>query len=133
MTVLKSKRNISTVQFLQTARELQVYLIKQSVKMPKRYTFIINNKIADLATKIFIEAKSANSIYPINKEEVQIRRNHINAAIASLYSLISMIDLAKEIFNLEERVMIKSMALISEELKLLKALKNKDRERFRDL
>ena len=35
MSVLKSKRGESAVQFLETARELEIYTIKQCAKFPK--------------------------------------------------------------------------------------------------
>ena len=132
MSVVSSNRSESSMQFIQTARELQIYMIKCSVKSPKRYTFIINNEIAKLGNEIFMNAKYANSIYPTNQDELQIRINYIDRAVGSLYNLISMLDTAKEVFGIEDKIMVKAMGLITEELKLLKALKKSDKEKYKN-
>ena len=115
------------MQFLATARELQITVIKTAVKWPTRYTFFITNNIVQLATQVHIEAKFANSIYAQVDEEWQIRRNHINNAIGALENLASQIDIAKEMFPIETKKEEAIMALIDKELKLLKALKTSDR------
>lgn len=45
MSVLKSQRGESAVQFLDTARELEIYTIKTCAKFPKRYMFLITKDI----------------------------------------------------------------------------------------
>lgn len=52
MSVLKSKRGESAVQFLDTARELEIYTIKQCARFPKRFMFLITKEIVDLATRV---------------------------------------------------------------------------------
>lgn len=46
MSVPKGKRGESDVEFLRTARELQLYTIKKCVSFPKRYTFYVSQPIA---------------------------------------------------------------------------------------
>lgn len=48
MSVLKSQRGESTVQFLDTARELEIYTIKTCAKFPKRYMFLITKTLSRL-------------------------------------------------------------------------------------
>lgn len=83
------------MQFLETAYNLQVHIIKMCVKFPKRYTFFVTNNIVDLATKCHMNVKSANTIYPQNEHELQLRKDYINAAICDLQNLISQLDIAK--------------------------------------
>jgi len=79
MSVLKSKRGESAVQFLETARELEIYTIKQCAKFPKRFMFLITNDIVSLAKSVYNDVKSANSIYPTNSAEVQFKHKlHYN-------------------------------------------------------
>lgn len=73
MSVLKSKRGESTMQFIETARELEVYTIKQCAKFPKRFMFLITKDLIDLAKSVYNNTKSANSIYPTNINELQMR------------------------------------------------------------
>lgn len=53
MSVLKSQRGESAVQFLDTARELEIYTIKQCAKFPKRYMFLITKDIVALASAVY--------------------------------------------------------------------------------
>ena len=49
MAVLKSNRNESQLQFLDTARELGIFTLRNCVKFPKRYTFFITTEIVRLS------------------------------------------------------------------------------------
>ena len=48
MSVYKSKRGASSAQFVETARKLQVHTLEQCLKVPKRYTFYLTQKIMDM-------------------------------------------------------------------------------------
>ena len=74
MSVLKSKRGESAMQFIETARELEIYTIKQCAKFPKRFMFLITKDLVELTKTIYNNAKSANSIYPTNTNELEMRR-----------------------------------------------------------
>lgn len=74
MSVIKSKRSESNMEFVHTARELQIYTIRKCVNFPKRYTFYVSQPIAASATRIHQYAKMANSIYPTNQRESQMRQ-----------------------------------------------------------
>ncbi len=135
MAVLKKDRNESNVQFLDTARRLEIFSLRTCAKFPKRYTFLITSEIAQLSRSIYNNVKSANSIFPVNKSEVQLRRDFFTKANCDLQCLISQLDIAKEMFGEE----IKSgtwcqwLDLIEEEAKLISAIKKIDRERYKDL
>ena len=134
MTVIRSKRDISELEFLYTARELQVYTIRKCVNtIPKRYTFFIAQHLADSATAIYVNTKKGNSIYPVNQHEVQIRRDYFLKAYAELQSLVSQIELSYEIIRYDQSVMQEWAALIAKELKLISGMLKKDRERFKNL
>lgn len=133
LSVIKSKRTTSDMQFLKTARDLQIYTIRKCVGFPKRYTFYVSQSLAAIATRIYEDVKRANSIYPLNQHEAQIRRDYLLHANAELYNLVSQIEVAYELFQFEERIMEGWMAMVDEELRLLKALMKKDRERYRSL
>lgn len=133
MSVLKSKRGESAMQFLETARELEVYTIRQCARFPKRFMFLITKDIVALS-------KAANSVYPTNAAEVQVRRNYLIAANCELQCLISQLDIAREFVRstadnkpIQSGVWQKWVDLITSEVKLISALKNKDKERFKAL
>ena len=51
--VLKSQRGESSVQFIETARELVIFTRKCCLKMPKRYTFFGEQTICNLADDVY--------------------------------------------------------------------------------
>ena len=110
MSVPKFKRNESPMQFLDTARELEIYTIQR--------------------WSIYNNVKSANSVYPTNREESQIRVNFLIQAVCDLQCLASQLDIAKGIVQHNEKdkpikpsVWEEWARLISTELKLVVALK----------
>lgn len=132
MAVLKQKRNESNLQFLDTARQLEIYTLKHCVKFPKRYTFLITTEIVRLSQSVYNKVKAANSIFPSGEMEIKMRREFLTQANCDLQCLISQLDVAKEMFGTE----VKSnawcgwMDLIEAEAKLIASVKKRDKERF---
>ena len=133
MSVVRSKRGESDMEFVHTARELQIYTIKKCISFPKRYTFYISQPISEEATHIHQLVKMANSIYPLNAHEAQMRRDYLLRANAELNSLISQIEVAHELFGLEHNVMKFWMDIVDREIRLVKGTLKKDRERYKNL
>ena len=135
MSVLKKDRGESAVQFLETARNLEIFTLRACAKFPKRYTFLITAEIAQLSRSIYNNVKSANSIFPTNQSEVQMRRNFFTKANCDLQCLVSQLDVAKVMFAEEVKAGIwcQWMDLIEEEAKLISAIKKIDKERYKDL
>ena len=58
MSVLKSQRGLSEMEFLNNARKLEMYTIRRCVNtIPKRYTFYIGQNLASITTSIYANAK----------------------------------------------------------------------------
>ena len=133
MSVIKSKRNESEMEFVHTARQLQIHTIQKCVGFPKRYTFYVSQPIANCATRIHEYVKCANSIYPTNQHEVQMRRDYMLRANAELNSLVAQIKVANELFGLEADKMKYWMDIVEQEIRLVKGAIKKDRERYKDL
>lgn len=140
LQVLQSQRGESTMQFVDTARELEIYTIKQCAKFPKRFMFLITKDIVSLATSVYNNVKAANSIYPTTAVEAQKRKDYIIAANCGLQCLISQLDIAREFIHqtgnnkpIKSNVWQGWIDLITREAKLLSSLKNSDKERFKNL
>jgi len=134
MSVIKSKRSESQMEFLATARKLQAFTIHKCVNaVPKRYTFYIGTHLADSAIAIYEWLKRGNSIYPLNPHEVQMRRDCFLRAYAELQSLVSQIELANEILQFDPNILAEWSRLISTEIKLVKAVLKADRERYKNM
>lgn len=133
MSVVKSERGESEMEFIRTARELQIYTVRKCVGFPKRYTFYTSEHIASLAEDIHNRVKIANSIYPTNAHEAQLRRDQFILAKAELNSLISQVEVAHELFGLEPNIMKYWMDLIWKEIRLVKGVMKSDSEHYKDL
>ena len=140
MSVYKSKRGESAVQFIETARKLQEHTLTQCLKVPKRYTFLLTQEIMHLATAVYNGVVSANSVFPMNQHEVQLRRDYLIAANASLQSLDRQLGLLAgvlyknpENFKGFESAFTTWGDLINEEAKLISGVRRADRARYKDL
>ena len=133
MSVIKSKRSTSDMEFLYNARKLQIHTIKKCVNFPKRYTFYVSQPIAECATRIHEYVKCANSIYPLNQHEVQMRRDYFLRANAELNNLVSQIEVANELFGIDMDSLKYWMDIVELEIRLVKAVMKSDRERYKNL
>lgn len=133
MSVPKAKRDESKVEFLYQARQLQLYTIRKCVGFPKRYTFYVGQPIANCATRIHEDVKRGNSIYPVNAHEAEQRISYFIDARAELYNLTSLVEVAAELFGIEEKALRHWMSLVNTELNLVTAVIKADRVRYKNL
>ena len=133
MSVIKSKRSTSEMEFLTNARKLQIYTIQKCVNFPKRYTFYVSQPIANAAVRVYEDVKKGNSIYPLNQHEVQMRRDCFLKAYAELQSMVSQIEAAQELFDIEPETMKYWMEIVDTEIKLVRAVLKNDRARYKEL
>ena len=140
MSVYKSKRGKSSVQFVETARKLEEHTLEQCLKVPKRYTFLLTQRIMGLASTVYEEVVAASSIYPTNQHEAQLRRDHLTAANAALQALDRQLGLLAgvlwknpENFKGFDHAFTVWGDLINEEAKLISGIKRADRARYKDL
>lgn len=99
MTVIKSKRHESEMEFIHTARELRLYTTRKCAGFPKRYTFTVSNPLADSSRRIHQYCKMANSIYPLNAHEAQIRRDYLLRANAENFDAHRTIQRMNNLHN----------------------------------
>ena len=135
MATRKEDRKPSTVQFLATARDLEIETIRRCEKIPTRYTLTLANKLIQLSIDGYVNLKSANSVFPKRQCQVRERLSYIDAAWCNYQSLISQIDIVKGLFpNLySDNVLINWMKMLEDEFTLLRGLKDSDVQRFKDL
>ena len=133
MSVIKSKRGESDMEFIHTARELRIYTIQRCAHFPKKYTFYVGKPMADTVTEIHDSVKMANSIYPTNSHEVQCRRDLMIRANSLIQSLVSQIEVAKELFGIDSDSIKFWMEIVDKEDRLIKSVIKKDRERYKNI
>lgn len=140
MSVYKSKRGLSAVQYVETARKLQVFTIANCIKFPKRYTYLVVNKIAGLAEDIDTHVRIAEAIMPTNAQELQNRRDEFTYSFGLLNALDDKLQLMYDIvkqnpkFNTEFKWLPSAMLewgnLIRTEKNLIIGVKKADRKKF---
>lgn len=121
------------MQFLDTAYKLYIYTVQQCTKFPKRYTFYVSQPIALTAHTILDSVKRANSIFPTNEHEAQMRRDCFIQAYSSSQSLITQINAATELFPVSSGALTAWMELIQSELYFLKGIMKRDKARYKDI
>lgn len=73
MSVYKSKRGTSAMQFIETARQLEAHTFACCIKAPKRYSFFLTSRIMELASEVHDHVRAANNIWPTNQHEAPMR------------------------------------------------------------
>lgn len=140
MSVIKAMRGESTMQFVETARKLELHAFSVVTKAPKRYGPYLLYKIMGLATAVHDEVRAANNIYPRNQHEVQMRRDCLTRANIALQNLSPKLTLLYDAIlqNPEKCPWIDNAMkvfgeYIMEEAKLISKVKKTDSERFKNL
>lgn len=132
MAVLKSKREESRMEAMNTARLIALNTTKMCLKMPKRYTFFGATRASEVARLVYEEIKMANSIYSTNEDSLKNKLHHTEEAICYIQALIGDLSLLEELLRSNpenynkngksynyEKDMVALMDLISKEIKLL--------------
>lgn len=133
MSVYKNNRNKSSVDFVDIAREINIYTIKACVSFPKRYTFFLTQHISESANRIYEYVVCANKANPRNQHEAQIRRDFLTLAYAQCEHLIAKIGIARDMFGISDKTMTDWMALIDKEEALITGVKKSDAEKYKSL
>lgn len=140
--VPESKRGESGYQVIDTSRRLKKKVIDACIKLPKRYTDLILIDTARDAKDVARYARKANSVYPKNRHEAQIRIDYWIRALAAVQTLSDDINDIKGIPSVlrhkdhdkEKGVTMNELDeildLIDMEWKLLRGSLESDRERF---
>lgn len=135
MSVLKSKRGESKLAVITKACDLATHTVKicsNEKVFPKRYRWCITSKIVDTALDIHANAIKANSVYVSVQEDYALRRQFQNRALSQTYSLLSLMDIAYNTFNIESGKIEYWTGLVLETQALIRKWRNSDAERYKD-
>lgn len=87
MSVLKSKRTKSSIQYLKTADDIFSYTANFCSRLSPRYTRIFTDATIKMASILVTECGMANAIYPNSEMAFEKRKSHLVEAKAALSSL----------------------------------------------
>lgn len=115
MSVPKSKRSESKLSVLTKANDLASHTIKicsNEKVFPKHYRWCITNKIVDAVIDINNYANMANAVFVTDSGDYLIRKQYQTKALATTYSLLSMMDIAYRTFGMESSYISEGMSAI---------------------
>lgn len=130
---MAEKGKKAEMDFLTIARELEVFSTRQCGKFSKHYTFYLSVPIAESARRVMECCKRGNSIYPLNGHEAQMRRDQFLTAYAEVQSMITQVDVAREVCLVRKEIIFEWTKLIDREMQLIKAVLDSDKRRFNNL
>lgn len=140
MSVIKAIRGESSMQFVETARRLELHAFSVCTKAPKRYGPLLTNRIFELCSIVHEEVRAANNIYPKNRHETQMRRDHLTNANIALQNLSPKLTLLYDTILLNpekcpwiDHAMQEFGEYITDEAQLISKVKKSDNERFKNL
>lgn len=134
MSVPKSQRPKSKIEFVIRSRELLIYTINKSKNLEKSLTFFGKTALYEAARKVNEDVVRANSIFPNCRADVQAREAHLRDARAGLYYLIQQIGIMEEISSkLSHRSASYWAGLCYEEISLVTAVMKSDAKRFKNI
>lgn len=135
MSVKVSERTDGDLLVIVKAKRMAAHTLRLTMNekvFPKRYRFTLTNKIVDKVFSIYTLLYEANEMYPHSQKELDVRLYNQRLAMAYCRSLMSMIEIAKETFGLEEKKTEYWISMIFEVRIMTAKWLQKDVERFKD-
>lgn len=140
MAVIANKRNQSEILYIQNAKELQTAMFDFVTRCPKRYSTLLSNRLFELATIVHEEVRAANNIYPTNKHEAQMRKDHLIRARQALSNIDPLLEFMYDVlgknrdqYPWRESKIMAIAELIDKEFKLIAGVMQSDKERYKSL
>ena len=99
MSVLKTKRNESTIEYVYTAYKIYTYTIEFISRLSTRYSRLMASDIAHTAFEVLRNCESANSIIITNQETFDKRQSYLIDAKANLSSLDVFLGICYDILS----------------------------------
>jgi hypothetical protein len=136
MSVVKSKRGESELQVVTKSIALASYTIhicSNEKNFPKRYRWCLTGKIVEHTIEICNNVNKANSVYVSSARDYQTRRQYQNTALAASYALLTMMDIAYNTFNIDDKRIEHWVGLVIDVQNLIRNWRKSDSEKHKNL
>lgn len=133
MSVIKSKRQEGRLVVLTKAREMCSYTLticKNEKHFPKRGRWILTQPIVTEALEIMSCIRRANSVRVESRTDYTYRRNQQVQALAHAEALLTLMDIAYEVLNIDSDRIQHWTGLVLEVETLLQKWRRSDSERY---
>jgi len=134
MSVVLTKRGEGELKVITETRRLATHTIQicQNEKVfPKRYRWCVTAKIIDNVVDIAKYVNIANSLRLDDPESAVLRKNYQNTALAMTYSLLTLMNIAYELFHINGDKMNYWTGLVITVQDLIRGWKKSDRDRVK--
>lgn len=135
MSVKACDRSTSNMEFLKTARDIEINIIKCTISKSKKYRFFYQ-KLIDMSIELLNHVKRGNSIYVENENDIMIRSQEFKLAIAECQAMLSQIEIMYYLFR-DDGIsigLVENIAnMVNKEIMLLKGLLKTDREKYKKI
>ncbi len=95
--------------------------------VPKKYRFVFAIPMTELLKELMCNITAANTIYPINEHEVQMRRDFQTMAIANCEQIFQMMEYMVDTLPIDANSLKQSIELTLKETALLKSWRKTNR------
>ena len=136
MSVPVYKRTEQKLEVITNAIDLAkhtMHLTHNEKHFPKRYRWIITQKIVNTALDIVTNVRKANNIRIEEKSDLLQRRQYQIDALNDCEVLLTLIEIAYSMFNLESGSVEYWTGLIVKQEQLISKWRKSDRDRHREL
>ena len=123
-SVLARNRSLSELEFYKNACELRGVLtrfVMSDKNVPKKYRFVFAIPMTELMKDLMCNVTAANTIYPINEHEVQMRRDFQTMAIANCEQIFQMMEYMVDTLPIDVNKLKQAIELTMKETALLKS------------
>lgn len=124
--VVKRKRKLSHMEFYKKSieiREILTRYVMNEKNVPKRYRFIFSIPIIDSLHRLTFAIINANSIYPLNEEELLLRKEYQRQALVEISYLLQTLDFIITVIPQNKSRVARIVTLLYEEYNLIKGWK----------
>ena len=122
--VLRRKRSVSELEFYHNAEELRVELtrfVMSEKNVPKKYRFVFAQPVVNMLRLMMNNIIAANTVYPTNEHELEMRRDYQTKAIINCEQLIQELQYMMAILPIGADQMKSIAERMITETRLLKA------------
>ncbi len=123
MSVLKSKRGASELEFYHTAAEIRAtavrFVMNENI-VPKRWRPVFTFPMVQRVNAMMDNITAANTIYPVNEHELEVRRDYQNLAIINVEQIMQYLQFMLETLDLNADKFQTLTELLVKEAQLLR-------------
>lgn len=136
MSVPKSKRSDGQLTVFVKASNLASYTMEicsNEKNFPKHYRWCLTSKIVDAAVAICENLTLANAVFVQDKSDYLLRKEYQNKALASTYSLLTIMDIAYRRLKIDNDRIEFWTGLVIEVQNYIRSWKKSDGERYKTI